>query len=161
MIQRQVELNFLLSFNSGTIQIKNNFQYVLINFFTPQVYRVKHKLDGAEYAVKKISIRAEGIQSVRNYLSEVKTFASMNHSHIVQYKGAWLEFEVPTKKGIEHKETESFTSASQGTEYIYHQETTQSFTETQKDGSTDFQIDFEHSVSGANSVKSKPSTTSR
>lgn len=62
------------------------------------MYRVKHKLDGTEYAVKKIPIRSEGIQSVRNYLSEVKTFASMNHPNIVQYKGAWLEIGAPSTK---------------------------------------------------------------
>lgn len=50
-----------------------------------QVYRVKHKLDGTEYAIKKIPIRSEGIESVKNYLSEVKTFASLNHSNIGRY----------------------------------------------------------------------------
>lgn len=55
-------------------------------------------MDGTEYAVKKIPIRSEGIQSVRNYLSEVKTFASMNHPNIVQYKGAWLEIGAPSVK---------------------------------------------------------------
>lgn len=59
-------------------------------------------MDGTEYAVKKIPIRSEGIQSVRNYLSEVKTFASMNHANIVQYKGAWLEIGSPfTKHSIQ------------------------------------------------------------
>ncbi|XP_056635791.1 probable serine/threonine-protein kinase ifkC isoform X1 [Diorhabda sublineata] len=122
-----------------------------------QVYKVKHKLDGTEYAVKKIPILSEGIQSVRNYLSEVKTFASMNHSNIVQYKGAWLEIGPPKSKAIVHKDTESFTSASHQTGYIYHKDTSQSFTKNDED-STDFQIDFEHSVSGASSVKSKASS---
>lgn len=38
--------------------------------------------------------------------------------------------------------------------YIYHEETTQSFTEEENKKSTDFLIDFEHSVSGAGSIKS-------
>lgn len=59
------------------------------------MYRVKHKLDGTEYAVKKIPIRSDGIESVKTYLSEVKTFASLNHSNIVQYKAAWLELGAP------------------------------------------------------------------
>lgn len=66
---------------------------------------MKHKLDGTEYAVKKIPIRSEGIQSVRNYLSEVKTFASMNHCNVVQYKGAWLEIGAPSPKNSIHKIT--------------------------------------------------------
>lgn len=63
-----------------------------------QVFRVRHKLDGSEYAVKKIYIRSNSITSVRNYLKEVKTFASLNHSNIVQYKVAWLELGVPTAR---------------------------------------------------------------
>lgn len=56
-----------------------------------KVFLVKHKLDDTDYAVKKISIRSEGIKSVMKYLSEVKTFAALNHANIVQYKAAWLE----------------------------------------------------------------------
>lgn len=56
---------------------------------------MKHKLDGTEYAVKKIPIRSDGIECVKTYLSEVKTFASLNHSNIVQYKAAWLELRSP------------------------------------------------------------------
>ncbi|KAL1512558.1 hypothetical protein ABEB36_002137 [Hypothenemus hampei] len=62
-----------------------------------KVFQVKHRLDGLEYAVKKISIRSESIDSVKNYLSEVKTFASLNHPNIVQYKAAWLELDAPSK----------------------------------------------------------------
>lgn len=63
-----------------------------------QVFRVRNKLDGAEYAVKKIYIQSNGIKSIMNYLAEVKTFASLNHSNIVQYKAAWLELGVPHPK---------------------------------------------------------------
>ncbi|XP_072393410.1 eukaryotic translation initiation factor 2-alpha kinase 1-like [Diabrotica undecimpunctata] len=124
-----------------------------------KVFKVKHKLDGTEYAIKKIPIQSEGIESVRTYLSEVKTFASMNHSNIVQYKGAWLEIGAPkSTKVITHKTTES----THQTDYFYHQETTQSFSEESKEDSTDFRISFEHSVSGAISKKDRSSkTTSR
>lgn len=40
------------------------------------------------------------------------------------------------------------------TKYIYHKETTQSFTEEENEDSSDFLIDFEHSVSGVGSTKS-------
>ncbi|KAH1009787.1 hypothetical protein HUJ04_002093 [Dendroctonus ponderosae] len=56
-----------------------------------QVFRVKHKLDGREYAVKKIPIATEEMDSVETYLSEVKTLAALNHPNIVPYKAAWLE----------------------------------------------------------------------
>lgn len=41
------------------------------------------------------------------------------------------------------------------TKYIYHKDITQSFTKEKNEESTDFLIDFEHSVSGAGYVKSK------
>lgn len=40
------------------------------------------------------------------------------------------------------------------TKYIYHKEDTQSFTKEESEESTDFLIDFEHSVSGVGSTKS-------
>ncbi|CAH1117703.1 unnamed protein product [Phaedon cochleariae] len=131
-----------------------------------QVYRVKHKLDGTEYAVKKIPIRSDGIQSVRSYLSEVKTFASLNHPNIVQYKGAWLEIGAPSNnepmidESSEMHETTHSQHQMHNTEYIYHKKT-HSFTEERNGDTTDFQIDFEHSVSGASSVKSKTKSHSQ
>ncbi|XP_018329399.1 eukaryotic translation initiation factor 2-alpha kinase 1-like [Agrilus planipennis] len=65
-----------------------------------QVYRVKHKLDGTEYAIKKIFIQSESVKSIMNYLSEVKTFASLNHFNIVQYKAAWLELGAAVTENI-------------------------------------------------------------
>lgn len=62
-----------------------------------KVFRVKHKLDGTEYAVKKIPISTESINSVNNYLNEVKTLAALNHPNIVPYKAAWLELCPPSR----------------------------------------------------------------
>lgn len=56
-----------------------------------RVYRARHKLDGIEYAVKKITIKYTTINRVLSHLAEVKTFASLNHTNIVPYKNAWLE----------------------------------------------------------------------
>lgn len=56
-----------------------------------RVYRARHKLDGIEYAVKKITIKYTTINCVLSHLAEVKTFASLNHTNIVPYKAAWLE----------------------------------------------------------------------
>lgn len=116
-----------------------------------QVYRVKHKLDGTEYAVKKIPIRAEGIEAVRNYLSEVKTFASVNHANIVQYKAAWLELGGQTNNNTITDETESYTEEIKSHidgEYIYHETPRHSFSDDVKtDDSSDFEVNFEHSIS--------------
>jgi translation initiation factor 2-alpha kinase 1 len=114
-----------------------------------QVYRVKHKLDGTEYAVKKIPIRAEGIEAVRNYLSEVKTFASVNHSNIVQYKAAWLELGGPISDSTITDDTESYTEEIEthiDDEYIYHENQRHSFSDEKTEDSSDFEVNFEHSI---------------
>lgn len=63
-----------------------------------RVYRALNKLDGTEYAVKKVTIKYRTINRVLSHLAEVKTFASLNHNNIVPYKAAWLEplFDDPT-----------------------------------------------------------------
>lgn len=56
-----------------------------------RVYRARNKLDGIEYAIKKVTIKYQKVNRVLNHLDEVKTFASLNHNNIVPYKAAWLE----------------------------------------------------------------------
>lgn len=56
-----------------------------------QVYKARHRLDGSEYAVKKICIYAGTVKAFMTHLTEVKTFAILNHPNVVQYKAAWLE----------------------------------------------------------------------
>lgn len=56
-----------------------------------RVYRALNKLDGIEYAVKKVTIKYRTISRVLSHLAEVKTFACLNHNNIVPYKAAWLE----------------------------------------------------------------------
>lgn len=55
------------------------------------VFKAKHRLDGVEYAVKKVYIKSSDVDSIMSHLSEVKTIASLNHPNIVNYKAAWLE----------------------------------------------------------------------
>lgn len=68
-------------------------------------------MDSTEYAIKKIYIRSNGIKSVMSYLAEVKTFASLNHANILQYKAAWLELAAPNDK-------HTITDADQDSEYL-------------------------------------------
>ncbi|KAG6453987.1 eukaryotic translation initiation factor 2-alpha kinase 1 isoform X2 [Manduca sexta] len=55
------------------------------------VFKARHRLDGVEYAVKKVFIKSANVNSIMNHLAEVKTIASLNHPNIVNYKAAWLE----------------------------------------------------------------------
>ncbi|XP_063239956.1 eukaryotic translation initiation factor 2-alpha kinase 1-like isoform X2 [Bacillus rossius redtenbacheri] len=56
-----------------------------------EVYRVRNKLDGEEYAVKKIRLRYRDVKSFLQKLQEVRTLARLEHPNIVAYKAAWLE----------------------------------------------------------------------
>ncbi|XP_026285032.1 eukaryotic translation initiation factor 2-alpha kinase 1-like [Frankliniella occidentalis] len=55
------------------------------------VYKVRNKLDGGEYAIKKIFLRYRYVQGFLRSLKEVKMLARLNHPNIVSYKAAWLE----------------------------------------------------------------------
>lgn len=59
------------------------------------VFKALHRLDGIEYAVKKIEVQSGRVKSIMQHLEEVKTFAKLNHTNIVSYKGAWIEPTLP------------------------------------------------------------------
>ncbi|KAL3282281.1 hypothetical protein HHI36_005470 [Cryptolaemus montrouzieri] len=131
-----------------------------------RVYKVKHKLDGTEYAIKKIPIRCEGLEHVKNYLSEVKTFASVNHPNIVQYKAAWLDMgshqdgdflgELDNDLILESisSSTHEYKEQSRLQNYIYHYEKSNSFSNRARDDSSDFEVVFEHSINNLESHRS-------
>ncbi|XP_055694273.1 eukaryotic translation initiation factor 2-alpha kinase 1-like [Lutzomyia longipalpis] len=56
-----------------------------------KVYRSRNRLDGIEYAIKKVLIRSTSVDKVLSHLKEVRTFAGLNHVNIVPYKAAWME----------------------------------------------------------------------
>jgi hypothetical protein len=55
----------------------------------PQVWHVRNKLDGLDYAVK--SVRIKPGQDVTKLLREVNTLSRMHNTHIVRYYNAWIE----------------------------------------------------------------------
>ncbi|XP_059622716.1 eukaryotic translation initiation factor 2-alpha kinase 3-like [Phlebotomus argentipes] len=56
-----------------------------------KVFRARNRLDGIEYAVKKVLIKSTSVDKVLSHLKEVRTFAGLNHINIVPYKAAWME----------------------------------------------------------------------
>lgn len=60
-----------------------------------QVYKARHRLDGKDYAVKKICVRPNRLEKIRQHLKEVQTLAKFDHTNIVTYKGAWIEKSLP------------------------------------------------------------------
>ncbi|KAI9184103.1 hypothetical protein H9P43_003156 [Blastocladiella emersonii ATCC 22665] len=53
------------------------------------VWHVRHKLDGREYAIKKVTLTNP--KDFDRVLREVKVLARMDHPNIVRYYSAWLE----------------------------------------------------------------------
>jgi len=56
-----------------------------------EVYKARHRLDGIEYAIKKITMPADRIEIIQQQLNEVRALAKLNHTNIVSYNAAWIE----------------------------------------------------------------------
>ncbi|XP_050574606.1 eukaryotic translation initiation factor 2-alpha kinase 1-like isoform X4 [Bombus affinis] len=64
------------------------------------VFKALHRLDGIEYAIKKITVRSDRVKNIMQHLEEVKTLAKLNHTNIVSYKGAWIEPMLPSRQHL-------------------------------------------------------------
>ncbi|XP_050173307.1 eukaryotic translation initiation factor 2-alpha kinase 1 isoform X2 [Myiozetetes cayanensis] len=56
-----------------------------------KVYKVRNKLDGQFYAIKKIQIKKATRRDCMKVLREVKVLAGLQHPNIVGYHTAWME----------------------------------------------------------------------
>uniref|UniRef100_A0A7M4EEC2 Eukaryotic translation initiation factor 2-alpha kinase 1 n=1 Tax=Crocodylus porosus TaxID=8502 RepID=A0A7M4EEC2_CROPO len=65
-----------------------------------KVYKVRNKLDGQFYAVKKILIKKATKRDCMKVLREVKVLAGLQHSNIVGYHTAWIEHVHPGCKTL-------------------------------------------------------------
>ncbi|XP_053327454.1 eukaryotic translation initiation factor 2-alpha kinase 1 [Spea bombifrons] len=59
------------------------------------VYKVRNKLDGQFYAIKKILIKKVSRSDCKKVLREVKVLAGLQHPNIVGYHTAWMEHVQP------------------------------------------------------------------
>lgn len=120
-----------------------------------KVYKARHKLDGIEYAVKKVIIKQTTINRVLVHLTEVKTLASLNHTNIVPYKAAWLEPFLESENSdnaIEDDESdsESFSAEPIKTDSLKRRDDSSDFIEFQR--SEGFQSEYD-SISEKKIVK--------
>ncbi|KAG8433076.1 hypothetical protein GDO86_017381 [Hymenochirus boettgeri] len=60
-----------------------------------KVYKVRNKLDGQFYAIKKILIKKVSRRDCKKVLREVKVLAGLHHPNIVGYHTAWMEHVQP------------------------------------------------------------------
>lgn len=70
-------------------------EFTQINFIAKggfgEVFKARHCLDGIEYAIKKIIVHSNRVETIKQHLEEVKTWAQLEHVNIVSYKAAWIE----------------------------------------------------------------------
>ena len=103
-----------VNFDSNRITLKRDMSFELINTTAAKVYsrylsdfeeicelgrggfgavfKVKNRLDGNFYAIKKINFKYnESKDELRKIMSEVKLLSNLNHPNIVRYYQAWFE----------------------------------------------------------------------
>ncbi|XP_067286153.1 eukaryotic translation initiation factor 2-alpha kinase 1 isoform X2 [Pseudorasbora parva] len=103
-----------------------------------KVFKVTNKLDGQEYAVKKILIKKVTREDCMKVLREVKVLSSLQHSNIVGYHTAWMEHVQPAVKNPKSLVSQTFPALEKPSQkYGCTQENTNS--------STGSSIVFEHS----------------
>lgn len=75
------------------------------------VYKVRHKLDGSCYAIKKIVFQDNTPAIWSKTLREVKHLADLNHTSIIRYYTAWLEYDMPSFcASVAHNKTQEDTN---------------------------------------------------
>ncbi|XP_053995290.1 eIF-2-alpha kinase GCN2 isoform X3 [Hylaeus anthracinus] len=76
------------------------------------VLKVKNKLDGGIYAIKRIELNPKNKQLNRKITREVKLLSRMNHENVVRYYNSWIESATITDE-VEEKYTTPLAKKSQ------------------------------------------------
>ncbi|XP_068966649.1 eIF-2-alpha kinase GCN2 isoform X3 [Bombus flavifrons] len=66
------------------------------------VLKVKNKLDGGIYAIKRIELNPKNKQLHKKITREVKLLSRMNHENVVRYYNSWIESAIITDAVEEH-----------------------------------------------------------
>ncbi|XP_025831674.1 eIF-2-alpha kinase GCN2 [Agrilus planipennis] len=73
------------------------------------VIKVRNKLDGGYYAIKRIELNPRSKQLNKKITREVKLLSKLNHENVVRYYNAWIE------SAILQEETDRSNTSSDGT----------------------------------------------
>ncbi|KAK6185308.1 hypothetical protein SNE40_007570 [Patella caerulea] len=98
------------------------------------VYKVKNRLDGRFYAIKKIKFKHKRHEQLLKILKEVKTLAGFHHTNIVGYNAAWLEY-TNSPSSIQ-------TSRSSSSQAEFSASKEKSFSHINEANSRSFDVDF-------------------
>jgi len=77
-----------------------------------KVYKAHYRLDGAEYAVKQIVLKASHLQyllkekKLDRIPREIKTLARLDHHHVTRYHHCWIETKPATLSGADDDTSE-------------------------------------------------------
>ncbi|CAG5114476.1 unnamed protein product, partial [Candidula unifasciata] len=84
-----------------TSRYKNEFQElgILGKGGFGSVFKARNYLDGCEYAVKKVRFKHKNTDLELKLLREVKALANLQHTNIVGYNAAWMEYDSPYLTG--------------------------------------------------------------
>ncbi|KAJ8673725.1 hypothetical protein QAD02_004987, partial [Eretmocerus hayati] len=87
------DIPFLLPSLGGQSRIQNEFQVLkwLGKGAFGDVLKVRNKLDGGIYAIKRIELNPKNKQLNRKITREVKLLSRLNHENVVRYYNSWIE----------------------------------------------------------------------
>ena len=82
------------------------------------VFRAQNKLDGRQYAIKKIRFSSVYSPRYQRIVREVKSLACMDHLNIVRYNAAWVEECSDSRQESEDSEATATDEITAGTESV-------------------------------------------
>lgn len=87
------DIQFHLPSMGGQSRIQNEFEVLkwLGKGAFGDVLKVKNKLDGGIYAIKRIELNPKKKQLNKKITREVKLLSRMNHENVVRYYNSWIE----------------------------------------------------------------------
>ncbi|CAH0551983.1 unnamed protein product [Brassicogethes aeneus] len=79
--------------SNGQSRINNEFEFLqhLGKGAFGDVIKVRNKLDGGNYAIKRIKLNPKNKQLNKKIVREVKLLSRLNHENVVRYYNSWIE----------------------------------------------------------------------
>ncbi|VEN50558.1 unnamed protein product, partial [Callosobruchus maculatus] len=87
------ELQSLSQMSNGQSRINNEFEFLqhLGKGAYGDVIKVRNKLDGGYYAIKRIQLNPKNKSLNKKIVREVKLLSRLNHENVVRYYNSWIE----------------------------------------------------------------------